>query len=160
MSVASLKEAPPKMNRRVVWLVHTLCNDAFRVLKKMGFITGHSYVPNHFPHLLRWLQRNQWNAKVSLVAQWAGTDAFYWDLWLYLGKKEVFLFFVLNEATATLIDRLVKGCGAGSRILLSWVGRKKRKKKLLVEVRENVSILMFCITFLFLVKPSSFLFYS
>lgn len=45
MLVASLEEiSPSKVNGRVLCLALTLCEEAFRALKKRGFITGHSYV--------------------------------------------------------------------------------------------------------------------
>lgn len=135
--------------RRAVPGSHTLWGNLQRS-EKMVFITGHSYV--QITSLLRWYQSNKWNAKTSLVAQWAGTDAFYWDLCLYLG-----LSVLCPKRNNSCTYR--KAVGVGSRIFLSWV-REKTKNKPLVKVRENVSIFSALnYILLLIVKQSSFLFY-
>jgi len=46
------------------------------------------------------------------------------------GKKEVFLFSVLNEATASLIDKLIKGCGCWLQDSAFLGGGKKERRNL------------------------------
>lgn len=93
------------MNGRAVCLVLMLCEETFRALKN-GIHHRPQLCPNHLPRLLRWFQRNEWNAETSLVAQWAGTHAFYWDLCLYLDKKS---FCSLSSKKQQL--HLQTGCG-------------------------------------------------
>lgn len=76
------------------------------------------------------------------------------------GKKEVFPFSVLDEATATLIDRLIKGCGCWLQNS-AFLGGEKRKEKTFSGGEgecKHFGVLYYIL--LFLVKPSSFLFYS
>lgn len=62
-----------------------------------------------------------WHSELELVP----STKIYSCIW---GKKEVFLFCVLNEATATLIDRLIKGCGCWLQNSAFLEGEKKESK--------------------------------
>lgn len=76
------------------------------------------------------------------------------------GKKEVFLFSVLNEVTATLIDKLLKDCGCclNSSTFLGW--EKQKKETLSGGEGECEYFGVLCYIVLFLVKSSSFLYNS
>lgn len=122
--------------------------------KKNGFHHRAQLCPKSLPSSAQMTSKKP----VKCKSQRCGTVSWNWCLLLRFmvisGKKEAFLFSLLNEATATLIERLIKGCGRWLQNSTFLSGGKKRKKKPFVEVRENVSILVFCITyFCFLSNP-------
>lgn len=157
--VASSKEwMLSKVNRIVMWLVCTLWG-CFQNSKRMSSITGHSYVPDHFPPLLRWLQRNQENEKVSLVAQWAGVDALCWDLWLYLRKKKISLSVLCTKWSNSCPYREAHNRLRVPVIEFYFLGRR-RKKTISRGKGECEYFGVLCYILLFLVRPSSLTFYS
>lgn len=84
----------------------------------MGFITEHSYVPGHFKETNEMQKSALWHSELEPMPSI--------EIYVYIWeKREVFLFSVLNEARATHINRLIKGCGCWLQNSTFLAGGKK-----------------------------------
>lgn len=120
----------------------------------MGLITGHSYVQitclvcsDDFKEMNEMQKPALWHSELELMPST--------EIYVYIWVKSLFVLCPQRNNSYTYRQAV----GAGSRVLLSWVG-EKTKKQPLVEVRENVSILVLCIIYFCLMsnKPLLVLF--
>lgn len=153
--------APSKINRRMVWLVHMLCEDALRAPKINGWQHRAQLCPRSLPSSAQTTSKKPMKRR----SQTCGTMNWNWCLLLRFiviyGEKISLSVLCPKRSNSDPYRKTYKGLlGSGSRILLFWVGGKKKEETLRGGDRECEHFGILYCTLLFLVKLSSFLFYS